>query len=659
MIQFGSDVLGDLEQALEKEWLETNGIGGFASSTIVGLNIRRYHGLLIAATHPPAGRSLLLSKFEETLIVGGRRYDLSANQYPGAIYPQGHQWLTSFRLDPFPIFTWEIEGLRIEKSLFLVHGENTAVVSYRLSALSDNEAQCRIEIRPLIAFRDFHGTTHENAAIQGEATIDDSIVTIRPYDDLPRLHFTHNAHTAVIKGEWYRNFEYRVERERGLDYREDLYNPFELQFDLNDASTASIIVSTKDHKIEEADDLRKQESDRRERLCNHTTSKQEPIPTLLRAADQFIVSRGELNSIIAGYPWFADWGRDTMIALPGLTIATKRFDLARSILLEFSRHLDQGMLPNRFPDAGETPEYNTVDATLWYFEAARAYAAATDDTNFIRKHLYEKFIEIIDWHVRGTRYRIHLDDDGLLFAGEPGVQLTWMDAKVGDWVVTPRIGKPVEIQALWFNALCILAQWAFELGDLKNEVRFRELALTAKASFNRDFWNDETGMLYDVIDGQIKDSSIRPNQIFAISLPYSMLNAERARSVLHNVEKELLTPYGLRSLSASDPNYIGHYEGGVRERDGAYHQGTVWSWLIGPFLSAHLRVHGPGVLTQENSMRYLAPLLEHLSTAGLGQISEIFDGDPPYRPRGCIAQAWSIAEMLRSLDLLGKLNSSG
>lgn len=644
MISFGRDTCGDLDAALDREWLETNGLGGFASSTIAGLNTRRYHGLLVAATKPPVGRMVLLSKLEETLIIDGKSFDLSANQYPGVIHPQGYQYQTRFRLDPFPVFAYQVEGVEIEKSVFMVQGENTVVVQYQLKSPGDS---VRLEVRPLIAFRDYHNTTHENGGLDSTVVSEVGVVSVAPYPGLPRLYLAHDA-VAVDGGSgWYRNFEYRAEQERGLDYREDLFNPLLMRFDLSRQS-ATVIASTECHDVREAQRLRRSEIARRAAVADSSPVKDELVRSLVSAAGQFIVARGEQKTVIAGYHWFSDWGRDTMVSLPGLTLATGRFDIARSILLEFSKHVDQGMLPNRFPDAGEQPEYNTVDGTLWYFEAIRAYVEYTGDYEFVRKHLYGVLIDIITWHVRGTRYGIRVDDSGLLASGAPGVQLTWMDAKVGDWVVTPRYGKPVEIQALWYNALRTMEDFAARFGDSAAQKRYAKMATVARWSFNRLFWNENAGCLYDVVNGGPPDASIRPNQILAVSLKHSMLPPERAAAVVEVVARELLTRYGLRTLSASDPHYIGHYGGDQYARDSAYHQGTVWPWLMGPFLSAYIKVRGGTAEARARAAKWLEPFRTHLREAGLGQVSEILDGDLPHRPRGCIAQAWSVAELLRA-----------
>jgi predicted glycogen debranching enzyme len=662
MIRFDTEACRDLDNASTREWLETNGLGGFASSTINGLNTRRYHGLLVAATRPPVGRLVMLSKLEETLVIEGRRYELSTNRYPGAVHPQGYKFQTGFRLDPFPVFSYEVEGITIEKSLFMIQGENSTVIQYdfkdqgsRFKIDEDDiadrrlpTADCFLELRPLIACRDYHSLKHESEALDDAVQIGEATAIVKPYADAPALYFSQEAYQIEVNsGMWFRNFEYTAERERGFDFTEDLFNPFTLKFDLSRRTRLGLIVSTERRDAKLIDDQRAKEIVRRERIFAASSPDDELTRSLKFAADQFIVARGAEKTVIAGYHWFSDWGRDTMISLPGLTLATGRAEVARSILLEFAKHVDKGMLPNRFPDAGEQPEYNTVDATLWFFEAVRALISHTNDDGFVRANLYEVLADIIDWHVRGTRYNICVDEDGLLASGAEGVQLTWMDAKVGDRVVTPRRGKPVEIQALWYNALRVMEELAQKFGDDARQKLYDGMAARARASFNQKFWNAETECLYDVIDGEKLDASRRPNQIFAVSLAHTMLSAERARRVVEAVERDLLTPYGLRSLVPDDPQYIGRYAGDATSRDGAYHQGTVWAWLMGPFISAYLNVYGETVGAREKVTAWLAPFQKHLDEAGLNQVSEIFDGDPPHTPRGCIAQAWSVAELLR------------
>ncbi|MDQ6699427.1 MAG: amylo-alpha-1,6-glucosidase [Acidobacteriota bacterium] len=641
MIRFDRDVCSNLEIALQREWLETNGLGGFASSTIIGLNTRRYHGLLTAALNPPSERMVLLSKLEEVLVVDGKRHELSANQYPGVIHPTGQHFQQAFGLDPFPVFTWQVEDLELRKSVFLIQGENGVVVQYFLRAQGEAvRRDCRLELRPLIAFRDYHALTHENPVLDMLVNTTKGRATVRPYATLPALHFAHDAAEIECAGRWYYDFEYERERDRGLDYREDLFSPFALTFDLRERTQAVVIASLEPHAASEAGDLRQAEVARRKALGGG----------LAGAADQFLVKRGDGRTVIAGYPWFEDWGRDTMISLPGLTLATGRPEIAKGILLEWSRFVNQGMLPNRFPDTGTQPEYNTVDATLWFFEAVRAVVEDTGDYAFVTDSLYDILAEIIEWHRRGTRYGIHVDRDGLLSSGAAGVQLTWMDAKVRDWVVTPRRGKPVEIQALWYNALRIMEEFSLRAN---RPGAFNEMADLAKRSFLDRFWNESAGCLYDVIDGDQRDGSIRPNQVFAISLAHRMPDAERARGILNVVERELLTPFGLRTLAPGDPAYRGRYEGDPTKRDGAYHQGTVWPWLMGPFLSAYLEAHEHGPEACEQARTWLAPLRNYRESSGLGQLPEVFDGDAPHRPGGCIAQAWSVAEILRISRLTG------
>jgi predicted glycogen debranching enzyme len=588
---------------------------------------------------------------EETLVIDGRRYDLSANRYPGVVHPQGYRLLREFRLDPFPVFVYEVDGFELEKSVFMVYGENASVIQYALRAPANAASPaCTLELRPLIAFRDYHATTHENGALDPRLEVDANSVKVTPYAGLPSLYLTHSGADIQAAGYWFRNFEYDRERERGLDFREDLFNPLVLIFDLRREATASVLASTATTQRPEARavaGLRAAEIERRNRLAASTPSSDPLIPLLARAADQFMVQRGSQTSVIAGYHWFGDWGRDTMIALPGLALATGRYDLAKSILLEFAGYVDRGMLPNRFPDAGEAPEYNTVDATLWFFEAARALAAHTHDYDFIRSRLYGVLADIVAWHARGTRYGIRTDSDGLLDAGQPGVQLTWMDARIGERVVTPRQGKAVEIQALWYNALRVMEDLAQRYNYTADSRHYGEVADRARNSFAQLFWNDAAGCLYDVVDGDARDASVRPNQIFAVSLFHKMLPPEKASAVTDAVARNLLTPYGLRSLAPGDPQYRGRFEGDPASRDSAYHQGTVWPWLMGPFISAYLDVHSHTRAAQDQARQWIAELCRYTSDEGLGQVPEVFDGDAPQRGGGCIAQAWSVAELLR------------
>ncbi|HEV8130762.1 MAG TPA: amylo-alpha-1,6-glucosidase [Acidobacteriota bacterium] len=643
---FDSKVCSNLSTARRKEWLETNGIGGFASSTVVGMNTRRYHGLLVAAMRPPVGRVVLLSKIDETLVTEGRAYDLSTNQYPGVVHPNGYLLQAEFRLDPMPVFVFRIGDVVLEKIVFMLQGENSTAIRYRL--LSKSPADARLELRPFIAFRDHHSLTHANPALNPSVEAGEAWFSLTPYPGLPTLFVNHNGAQLAPSSQWYYRFQYEEERQRGLDWEEDLFNPFVLRCAL-DRADACLIASTEIRDASAVSKLRETEVRRRASLTLGFEASDPLVQDLVRAADQFLVRRGDnLASIIAGYPWFTDWGRDAMISLPGLALATRRFEEARRILLAFARHCNQGMLPNRFPDAGEQPKYNTVDAALWFFQAIYALVQYTDDYAFVRDQLYETLVDILRWHLQGTRYGIKAGEDGLLYSGQPEVPLTWMDARVGNSAVTLRSGKPVEIQALWYNALRVMQHLGRRFGDWRNEQRHAERAERAKRSFNEQFWNPEAECLYDCIDPSLRDGSIRPNQIFAVSLPFSMLSREQMLKVVDAVTRELLTPFGLRSLSCADPSYRGMYEGDQRSRDTAYHQGTVWPWLLGPYITARVRAYGSSAVARKESANLLDALKEHLSDAGLGSISEIFDGDAPHAPRGCIAQAWSVGEILRA-----------
>lgn len=634
--------------AARKEWLETNGLGGFASGTVAGIRTRRYHGLLTAALKPPVARYLLLAKFEEALLIDGQRFEFSSNEYPGVVHPNGARYLVEFRLDPFPVFIYQMAGAELEKRIFMVHGENTVVVEYELRALDREPVpNCRLELVPLCAFRDYHSTAHANESLSPLVHRAANVIGFQPYASLPPLYLSHSPAAVETRGDWYFHFELNAERDRGLDFDEDLFAPATLSFDLSHSPYAAVIASTEIRDAGQAANLRRRECERRASLVKALPNREPLVEILVRAADQFIVRRGEGSTIIAGYPWFSDWGRDTMIALPGLTLATGRHQDAKHILTTFADAVDQGMLPNRFPDDGLAPEFNTVDGTLWYFEAVRAYLEHTHDYAFVRQRIFPKLKQILHWHVCGTRYGIVCDRDGLLHAGEAGQQLTWMDAKVGDWVVTPRSGKPVEIQALWYNALCVAEELAQLFGDADVETLARELARQAKKSFQEKFWNSLADCLYDVIDGDERDGSIRPNQIFAVSLPHSMLEPAQAARVVECVRRNLLTPLGLRTLCPRDPRYRGVYTGGVTERDTAYHQGTVWPWLLGPFFTALLKVNGYSDKAHQEVRLLMEGIETHFFESGLGQVSEIADANYPHTARGCTAQAWSVAELLR------------
>jgi len=651
MIQINRDICSNFDKAIEKEWLETNSLGGYASSTIIGVNTRGYHGLLVAAEKPPVGRKVMLSKVDEVVSVNGRRYDISCNQYSGAIYPEGYKYMDSFRIDPFPIFRYILDDVVIEKSVFMIHGENTTLVAYRLV---ESSKPVTLEIRPFVACRGFHERLHEadNPGIDVQWEKGSIFVNLNGTG----FYLSVNGGVFHATGYWYKNFEYRIEAERGQETHEDLYNPGYFVYKLVNEKEFALAASEHDPSCFDLEKLRADEL--RYRLGNNydvayrlkqNDKIHSGIASLMSASDQFLVKREDFISIIAGYHWFEDWGRDTMISLPGLALVTGKYDAAKDILLAYAGYCDRGMIPNRFPESGEQPEYNTVDAALWFIYAAKKFLDYTDDLKFIELELYPVLAKIIRHYSGGTRYNIHTDTDGLLYAGEKGSQITWMDAKIGNFIVTPRYGKPVEVNALWYNALRTMRELSGKLGYDGSAHRYSQMAEKVRKSFNDTFWNKAEGCLYDYVDGNYADDSIRPNQIFAISLPYQVLPEERAKSVLNVVQRELLTPFGLRSLSPKHKNYIGTYSGDQYSRDIAYHQGTVWAWLLGPFITAYVNINGRSKETEGFINDLISEIINnHLNDAGLGYISEIFDGDPPHRPRGCIAQAWSVAEVLRA-----------
>ncbi len=654
-IQFPRTTCSDYYYATQKEWLDTNGIGGFASSTIIGANVRRYHGLLVASLNPPAGRFVLLSKLEENISLEGKSFELSTNQYPFIVYPEGHKNIERFEYDLCPRFIFQINGITLEKSVVMIHGENSTIVRYRLLK---SEKPVQFTIRPLCAFRDYHSLSHENSELDHNIRLQENHFSMKPYAQLPEMFIGYTKGHVEPKFFWYKNAEYRKEQERGLEFVEDLFSPAFLSATLLEGESLDLIATLDASRAKESgniDSLFDHEIQRRQRLLQSLPLKHPLAKSLALAADAFLVRRNDSqHTVIAGYHWFGDWGRDTMISLPGLTLSCKKFDVAKNILRSFSNYISDGMIPNRFPDSGETPEYNNVDGTLWYFISVFQYLKYTGDLEFIKTELYDKLCDIIDWHIKGTRYGIRMDTDGLLFAGQEGVQLTWMDAKIGDWVVTPRIGKPVEVNALWYNALCIMSELSEKTNRPDRASRFSAMAEQAKGSFNEAFWNAEKNCLYDFVNGPGKNSDIRPNQIFAVSLPFEIIPPEKQKAVVGVVEKELLTPCGLRSLSRDHPFFAGMYAGDARHRDSSYHQGTVWAWLIGHYIEAYMKVHGGSPAAREVCSRILDGFAKQLYDSGIGTVSEIFDGEEPFFAQGCISQAWSVAEILRAIELLEK-----
>lgn len=633
--------LNQYDFASNLEWLETNGVGGYSSGSVAGSNTRRYHGILVAATQPPVGRMVVLSKLEETLVVKDKRFELSSNQYPGTVYPQGFQYLRSFERDLFPQFVYEAGGVELRKTIAGIHGENTVVIVFEVLKA---KGKLKLELMPLASCKDFHSEARANDSIYRNYLFDEGVFQTMNYEACPEIFVSVPGSSFVDAKSWYYNYEHAIEQQRGLDYKEDLFTHGHFEVELKEGDKLAVIVSTEDPRGRDGLQLVEKERTRREALSKPFAF-HDGLRRLSLAADQFIVKRGDLNTIIAGYHWFSDWGRDTMISLPGLCIATGRFNDLKNIILAFANSVSEGMLPNRFPDSGEKPEYNTIDATLWFFVAIYKYYAASKDKQFVTKIL-PVLTDIVEWHYEGTRYNIHVDTaDGLLYGGQDGVQLTWMDAKVGNWVVTPRKGKVVEINALWYNALQILSFLSSESGDPDSSKKWKEKAGQVHESFNEKFWNELRGCLFDFIDGEEKNTDLRANQLYAISLPFPLLSKQRATKVLKVISEQLYTPKGLRTLERSHPDYKHQCTGDIHARDGAYHQGTVWSFLAGPYVDAILFVKGDK--GKKEALHVVEDLLRTLDERCVGSISEIFDSEEPHTAQGCVAQAWGVAELLR------------
>ncbi len=641
----------DLKSASRLEWLETNHTGGFAMGTVAGVNSRRYHGLLVAALDPPAGRCAILSRVEEVVEVSGQTFALGAAQYPGVVHPAGFVWLNEFRSDPFPVWTYELsfrqsDSLQVRKTVCLLDHKRAVLLRYQV------DQPCRLTVRPLLAFRDYHSLAHRNSACATSAQVTEGRVSFAPYADLPTVVLFHNATSYQADFAWFLNNEYLRELERGLDFREDLFSSGSLEFDLQPGQPAWILASVDPQ-------LQNQRFDDAtiETILSSESARRTFKTPLHRALDHFRFVRFDGRpSLIAGFPWFTDWSRDTLISLPAFSMAGFSDANIKAVLAMLLDQRSQGLLPNRFIDNQSVPEYNTVDATLWLFVAADDFIRRTGDRLFLREVLYPAALDILAWHRRGSFYGIKVDpDDGLLSAGEPGTQLTWMDAKIGDYVVTPRIGKPVEIVALWYNALEITSRWAETLGLTADAEAHSAQASQVRTSFERKFWNAELGCLYDVVTPTSKDASIRPNQLFAVALPWPLLDPERGRSMVEVVQQNLLTRVGLRTLAPSDPAYRPRFEGDMRSRDTAYHQGTVWPWLIGPFISAYLFAFGETASSVHFCRGLLDGVEQELTACCLGSLSEVYDGSEPQQPGGCPAQLWSVAQFFMARQRLDSI----
>jgi len=657
----------DIQMLTTTEWLVTNGLGGYASGTVGGSLTRVFHGYLVAALPAPLGRTMMLNTIiEEVVLPDGRTIQLNGLEMAGQKSSAGSQHLTNFHLHlGLPTWIYEFEGITLEKRLTMPHGQNTTYLNYRISS---GAGSLKLRLRPAVNMR-----KHESPV---NTPIDTYTFTVRDHhyellessNEIPPLRMMVLAGSAGLAVECacIGDVIYPIERSRGYTWKGDLWSPGHFSAEINPADDATIVVSTENWDVMSAlspKEAWEAEHDRRRRLLleAHPGACDDTSKELIWAADQFVIrpvgrqedtararaAGDEIRTIIAGYHWFTDWGRDTMISLEGLTLTTGRQVEASYILRTFAHYIRDGLIPNMFPEGKKEGLYHTADATLWFFHALNRYVEYTNDAHLL-KQLLPHLLDIVGQHLRGTRFNIHVDhNDGLLAQGEDGYQLTWMDAKVGDWVVTPRRGKAVEINALWYNALRLLERWLRRVGRTDEANGIAEHAARAKSSFNERFWYEKGGYLYDVIDGEsgAPDSACRPNQLFSISLDYPVLNEERWEPVLQIAKKKLLTPVGLRSLAPGDKDFKSRYDGDLRSRDAAYHQGTVWAWLIGPFIDAWLKVYPDD---RETAHGFLEGFKPHLRSACVGSISEIFDAEPPFTSRGCCAQAWSVAEVLRS-----------
>lgn len=684
--------LSDLERSLRREWFLTNGLGGFAGSSIVGANTRRYHGLLVAALRPPADRVLLLAKVDEEVTPAGSspsgptpearptRYLLGTNLYRGAVHPEGYRHLREFRLDPFPTWVFDLDGRILEKSFHLVHGRQAAVLRYRYLK---GDGPLRLELFPLVNCRDYHHTTGAQAAWEFPAVTGKGWVALRAYPGAPLLRLACWAYrhgqsafswlaqpddpgspdpaSYAATGHWYYRFSYPVEAERGLDHEEDHYNPGIFTVTLGPGETAAFAAEALLDLPEGADpgliplrlSSHQEEEDRLAGLERAAGFSDPFLRALTRAAQAFIVQRQSTGkaSVIAGYPWFTDWGRDTFISLPGLALVTGRSAIAREVLATFAGHVRDGLVPNRFPDRGEEAEYNSADASLWFIYAAEKYLDYSGDVAFVLGELFPVLADIVAAYREGTRFGIRQDGDGLVIAGEEGLALTWMDARVHGQAVTPRCGKPVELSALWYNALEAMAKLAAVAGREPLSAVYRAMAEVTRDSFSQRFWFEEGGYFRDVVDPE--DRALRPNQLLTLSLPHPVVkDASQARRALARIKQELLTPAGLRTLCCRHPQHRNLYVGSPSERDSAYHQGTVWPWLLGPYLTALVRWADGGAggaeAARAEGVALLRGLEDRLAEHCLGTLPEIYDASAPHRPKGCYAQAWSVAEVLRA-----------
>ena len=662
MIEFGRETCGNLASSENREWLVTNGIGSFASGTIAGLLTRSYHGLLIAALQPPSGRVFLVTKLNETVTYEQAQYQLNADRWTGGVInPIGYMYIERFALEgSVPTWTYAFSDALLEKRIWMKQGVNTTFVQYKMVRGS---SPLQLTAVPLVNYRRMHNTTHAEGWEMQIDTLSNGL-KVTAYTGAVPFHILCDQATVTPNHDWHRRYFLMREANRGHNATEDHLNVGKFAFSLQTGESVTFILSTEiSFNVDGEAELQKQHAFEQKllagvpQLCENQPC-HDTIKQLILAADQFIVSQPLPNdpnsfTILAGYHWLRSNTRDTILSLPGLMLTTGRTDMAGKLLRKYAFHINQGMLPDRFVTSTREPKYNTLDATLWYIEVIRAYYQATQNLNFVSE-LYPALQDIILWLNQGTHHNIHADpEDGLLHTGNSKSPMTWMNAQIDDQMVTPRIGKPVEINALWYNALRTMAGFAKMLKE--NPQRYKQMAEKVKTGFGR-FWDAELGYCYDVIDTPDgHDSRLRPNQIFAVSLPHSPLTPEQQKQIVDICARKLLTSHGLRTLAPDDPQYIGQYGGASRQRDTAYHQGTVWAALIGPFIRAHLRVYGDAAQAQS----FVHPLCHQVTAHGVGLVSEVYNGEPPFIPDGCIAHAWSVSELLRVCQDIINLKKNG
>jgi predicted glycogen debranching enzyme len=667
-ITFQKEALSRFGELLEKEWLITNGLGSYASSTVPGINTRKYHGLLVAALDPPGNRTVCLSKLDEDVIVGNDVYRLGSNEFHDVIYPEGYKLINQFSIDPFPTYAYDLGNVQVSKTVFMPKNKNTVAITYKLA--NKNSYDVKIRLYPLLTCRYFH-TVVDRLRIPLNFNIASNGTQFQATFQRPQATIVCRSTDGEFKEaiNWVDRLHYRDEALRGETNVDDCFQPgyFEVEVPPNvekefavscavsyESQEAREILDSVGSTISGIKDTFNQELSQRSDLLANFYHDHPEVPMsdwlnwILLAANSFLVENtAGRKAVIAGYHWFEPWGRDTFISLPGLMLVTGKYNYAKDILQNFIQYCKSGLIPNFVSDKSGIPVYNTVDGTLWYVNAVLQYVKYTGDFEFVKDVLWEKLQAIVENHQRGTLFGIHLDEDGMLMHGP---RLTWMDATVGNDVITPRTGKAVEIQALWYNTLRTMELLANKFEEPTLAEKYAAMANQTRQSFNEKFWNPQNGCLFDVVDDKAVDASIRPNQIFAVSLDFTMLDSEKCQKVVDTVNRELVTPYGLKTLSLGDPKFVGRCAGDSRSRDMAYHNGTIWPWLLGPYVTAYLKVNDYTAQARKQALENLVlPLFTvGIHQGGLGTINEIYDCDPPNEPRGCISQAWSVAEPLRA-----------